>query len=89
MSVSRLHVAACRTGGMLRVGRASDEGQVAGALKKCGALALTDTAQRRDATEHFHASTLAYNETVCRVLEDTRKEDEEALKNGTVRTRGA
>jgi DNA-binding transcriptional ArsR family regulator len=46
-------------------------------LAKCGAIALTDTQRRRGAVEHYYASTVAGNELVAKLLEDTRVEDGE------------
>jgi DNA-binding transcriptional ArsR family regulator len=45
-------------------------------LKECGVLALTDTRQRRGATEHFYASTVKDNKLVAKLLEATRTDDE-------------
>jgi DNA-binding transcriptional ArsR family regulator len=45
-------------------------------LKEYGALALTDTAQKRGAVEHFYASTVMSNELVIELLEATRADDE-------------
>lgn len=45
-------------------------------LKTCGAVALTDTQQRRGAVEHFYASTVMDNELVVKLLEATRADDE-------------
>lgn len=45
-------------------------------LRECGALALTDTQQKRGAVEHFYASTVANNELVVKLLEATREDDE-------------
>lgn len=45
-------------------------------LKECGALALTDTQQKRGAVEHFYASTVMDNELVVKLLEATRADDE-------------
>lgn len=45
-------------------------------LKECGALALTDTQQKRGAVEHFYASTVMSNELVIKLLEATREDDE-------------
>jgi DNA-binding transcriptional ArsR family regulator len=45
-------------------------------LKEYGAVALTDTQQKRGSTEHFHASTVMSNELVVKLLEATRAEDE-------------
>ena len=46
-------------------------------LTKCGVVALTDTQRRRGAIEHFYASTVASDELVTKLLEDTRVEDGE------------
>jgi DNA-binding transcriptional ArsR family regulator len=48
-------------------------------LRECGALGLTDTLQRRGATEHFYASTVNDNELVMKLLEATRVEDGDAF----------
>lgn len=45
-------------------------------LKECGALALTDTGQKRGAVEHFYASTVMDNELAIKLLEATRADDE-------------
>jgi DNA-binding transcriptional ArsR family regulator len=45
-------------------------------LKECGVVVLTDTQPRRGAVEHFYTSTVAHDELVTKLLEDTRAEDD-------------
>jgi DNA-binding transcriptional ArsR family regulator len=47
-------------------------------LKKHGAVSLTDTRQRRGATEHFYASRVSGNQVVVGLLEATKASDEGA-----------
>ncbi len=47
-------------------------------LESCGAVALTDTRQRRGAVEHFYASTVKDNKLIVGLLEATKKGDDEA-----------
>jgi DNA-binding transcriptional ArsR family regulator len=45
-------------------------------LESCGAVALTDTQQRRGAVEHFYASTVKDNELIVGLLKATKEDDE-------------
>jgi DNA-binding transcriptional ArsR family regulator len=45
-------------------------------LKACGAVALTDTRQKRGSIEHFYASTVTDNELVVKILEATWADDD-------------
>jgi DNA-binding transcriptional ArsR family regulator len=45
-------------------------------LKRCQAVALTDTQPSRGAIEHFYASTIAGDHLVAALLDATRAEDE-------------
>lgn len=47
-----------------------------GILRKCRAIALTDTRLRRGAVEHFYASTVGDNELILQLLELTKADDE-------------
>jgi DNA-binding transcriptional ArsR family regulator len=56
-------------------------------LKKHGAVTLTDTRQRRGATEHFYASNVGGNRMVNDLLEATRASDEGTAWVGTRKRR--
>lgn len=51
-------------------------------LKECGALALTDTQQKRGAVEHFYASTVMNNKLVVKALEITKVDDDIEIDRG-------
>lgn len=46
-------------------------------LTECGAVALTDAQSRREAVEHFYASTVTDDKLIGKLLEDTRVGDED------------
>ena len=50
------------------------------ALKECGTVALADARAKQGAIEHFYASTVSDNNLIVELLEDTRADDENAVR---------